>query len=113
MIAEINLSYRPSVVVMDAVDCFTDGGPAEGTAAHPNVVLASTDRVAIDAVGVAILREKGTNENVSAGAVFEQEQIARAVELGIGVDRPEGIEIVTGDTNSRRYADVLMEVLQA
>ena len=113
MIAEINLGYNPSLVVLDAIDCFTDGGPAEGAGAHPNVVLASTDRVAIDAVGVAILREKGTNENVSAGAVFEQEQIARAVELGIGVGRPEGIEIMAADAESERYANVLKEILLA
>lgn len=112
MIAELNLAYEPAVVVMDAVDCFTDRGPEAGTVARPNVVLASTDRVAIDAVGVAILREKGTTEDVSRGKVFELEQIARAVELGIGVTGPEGIEIVTVDGESERYADVLREILR-
>ena len=43
------------------------------------VVLAGTDRVAVDAVGVALLRHFGTTPEVSRGAIFEQEQIARAV----------------------------------
>ena len=41
------------------------------------MVLAGTDRVALDAVGVAILRMFGTTREVSRGRVFEQEQIAR------------------------------------
>ncbi len=111
MIAELNLSYDPALVVMDAVDCFTDRGPDTGPVAHPNVVLASTDRVAIDAVGVAILRDKGTTANVSEGPVFGLEQLARAAELGIGVGRADQIEIVTAEAEGRRYADVLGNIL--
>jgi uncharacterized protein (DUF362 family) len=69
--------------------------------------------VAIDAVGVAILREKGTTPEVSQGKIFDLEQIARAVELGIGVDRPDRIEIITGDGDSEKYADVLRGILIA
>lgn len=113
MIAEANLCYQPKLIVMDAVECFTDQGPHEGNVASPGVILASTDRVAIDAVGVAILREKGTTEEVSEGKIFDLEQIARAAALGIGVDRPERIEIVTDDGDSEKYADVLRGILQA
>lgn len=113
MIAEINLCYNPELIVMDAIECFTDRGPDDGTRANPNVVLASTDRVAIDAVGVSILREKGTTEEVSRGSVFQQEQLARAAELGIGIDSPEKIEFVTADSESRSYADQLRDILMA
>jgi uncharacterized protein (DUF362 family) len=113
MIAEANLAYRPSIVVMDAVDCFVDGGPAKGEVAHPGFILASTDRVALDAVGVAILRDKGTNETVSKAKIFEQDQIARAVELGIGVARADRIEIVTSDADGEEYAEVLNQELLA
>jgi uncharacterized protein (DUF362 family) len=111
MIAEANLAYRPSIVVMDAVDCFVDGGPAKGEMAHPGFILASTDRVALDAVGVAILRDKGTNETVSKGRIFEQDQIARAAELGIGVASADRIEIVTSDAEGEKYAEVLNKLL--
>ncbi len=113
MIAELNLAYKPALVVMDAVDCFTDRGPEAGPMAHPNVILASTDRVALDAVGVAILREKGTTRQVSQGTIFGLEQIARAAALGIGVGGPDRIEIVTADSESNRYKVRLEEILRA
>lgn len=113
MIAELNLAYKPALIVMDAVECFTDRGPEAGALAHPNVILASTDRVALDAVGVAMLREKGTTRDVSRGPIFELEQIARAVELGIGVDGPDRIEIVTADPQGTSYRRTLQGILQA
>lgn len=111
MIAEINAEYVPDLVLLDGVEAFVDGGPHEGRRVESEVVLASSDRVALDAVGVAILRYFGTTPEVSRGAVFEQEQIARAVELGLGVGGPEAIELVTGDAESRAYADRVREVL--
>jgi hypothetical protein len=43
--------------------------------------------------------------------IFEQEQIARAVELGLGAAGPADIEIVTADDESRRYAERLKSIL--
>ena len=60
MIAEINTAYAPALIVMDGVEAFVEGGPATGKKVNANVVLASSDRVAIDAVGVALLRHFGT-----------------------------------------------------
>ena len=111
MIAEINTAYTPSLIVMDGVDAFVDGGPAVGKKVSPSVVIAGTDPVAIDAVGVAILRLFGTTSQVSQGKVFEQEQIARAVELGLGVDSPERIRIVTGDAESEAFASLISQYL--
>lgn len=113
MIAEINAVYAPSLVVVDGVDAFTTGGPETGRRVHAQVVLAGADRVALDAVGVALLRYHGTTPEVAAGRVFQQEQIARAVELGLGVSGPEAIEIVTDDPDSAAYAAALRPVLMA
>jgi uncharacterized protein (DUF362 family) len=113
MIAEINTAYSPDLVVLDGVEAFTDGGPAQGTRANANVILAGNDRVAIDAVGVAVLRELGTTPEVSRGRVFEQDQIARAAELGLGATSPEEIELVTGDPESRSYAEKIKAILLA
>ena len=111
MIAEINSAYSPALVVMDGVEAFVDKGPAKGKLVRAEVVLAGTDRVAIDAVGVALLRHHGTTRTVTKGAIFDQQQIARAVELGLGVSKPEQIELVTGDPESREYADKIRQVL--
>jgi len=113
MIAEINQVYQPSLVVLDGVTAFTEGGPDKGPVVDAQVVLAGTDRVAIDAVGVALLRYFGTTPQVRQGRVFEQEQIARAVELGLGVPSPDQIELVTGDAASAAYAGEIRQVLLA
>src|SRR4030043_1588431 len=97
MIAEINTAYSPDLVVLDGIEAFIDGGPARGTKVEAGVMLAGTDRVAIDAVGVAILRLLGTTPEVSRGPLFEQEQIARGAELGLGVSSAKQIQLVTGD----------------
>lgn len=112
MIAEINTAYSPDLVVMDGVEAFVDGGPHIGRRVKANVIMAGTDRVAIDAVGVAMLRNLGTTPEVSKGKVFEQEQIARAAELGLGVSSPGEIELVTGDEESRELAGKIKEILQ-
>jgi uncharacterized protein (DUF362 family) len=112
MIAEINALYQPTLVIMDAMTCFTDGGPHEGPRQDPGVILASTDRVALDAVGVAILRSYGTNATVGGGRIFAQEQLARAIELGLGVTSADRIDIRTPDAASEEYAAGLRTVLQ-
>lgn len=111
MIAEINAAYRPDLVVLDGVKAFVSGGPDQGKLVETQVILAGSDRVAVDAVGVALLRYYGTTPEVEAGRIFEQEQIARAVELGLGVSGPEEIELITEDPESREYADRIGEVL--
>ena len=110
-IAEINTAYEPALIVLDGVEAFTDGGPAFGTKVSSQVVLAGTDRIAIDAVGVAILRHYGTTSQVSNGTIFELAQIARAAELGLGVNSPEKIELVTDDEESKAYAEEIRGIL--
>lgn len=113
LIAEINTAYRPALVVMDGIEAFISGGPAVGTRVASEVILAGTDRVAIDAVGVALLRYFGCQTEVARGRIFEQEQIARAVELGLGVDSPEKIEFITDDPDSQDYIEKIKAVLLA
>jgi uncharacterized protein (DUF362 family) len=88
-----------------------DGGPDIGTVARPGVILAATDRVAVDAVAVALLRLLGTTPAVAAGSIWQLEQIRRAVELGLGVASAAQIELVTGDRASQRMADRIRRLL--
>lgn len=111
MIAEINQAYNPSLIVLDGIEAFVDGGPANGIKKRADVIIAGTDRIAIDAVGLAVLKELGSNKAIMEKKIFEQEQIARAIELGLGVKQPEDIEILTDDGKSKIYAEQLMEIL--
>ncbi len=111
MIAEINEPFKPDLIVLDGIDAFVDGGPATGKRVKGNVFLASTDRVAIDAVGVAILKLLGSNANIMNPKIFEQEQIARAVELGLGASSPAEIKVIPADETSQEYRDRVMQIL--
>jgi uncharacterized protein (DUF362 family) len=113
MIAEINLAYKPDFVFMDAIDVFTDGGPMEGTRAKANVMLLGCDRIAVDAVGLAVLKSIGSNKDIMNTPIFRQEQIARAVELNLGISGPDKIEIITDDADSEEYAKKLRMILDA
>ncbi|MFW9794914.1 MAG: DUF362 domain-containing protein [Candidatus Thorarchaeota archaeon] len=107
MIAEINAAYNWDLVIMDGVLAFVDGGPMSGTRKNANVFVTGTDKIAIDAVGVALLRMLGTTPEVSRGSIFEQEQIARAVELGIGISSFDQIEFVTDSSESEQLVEQL------
>ena len=111
MIAEVNLAYRPALILLDGSEAFVDKGPMEVPKKRADVILAGTDRIAIDAVGLAVLKELGSNRAIMDTPIFAQEQIARAVELGLGVKSPDAIEIVSEDEESRRYAEKLRLIL--
>lgn len=112
MIAEVNEPFKPGLIVLDGIDAFVDGGPMTGKPAKGEVFLASTDRVAIDAVGVAILKLLGSNNSIMKPKIFEQEQISRAVELGLGAPSPSEIEMIAADEKSQGYRDRVLEMLK-
>jgi uncharacterized protein (DUF362 family) len=111
MIAEINAPFAPDHVVLDGIDTFIDGGPMTGTPARGGVFLASVDRVAIDAVGVAVLKSLGSNDAVMKPRIFEQEQIARAAEIGLGAETVAHIEIAAADQESNAMRDRIAAIL--
>jgi uncharacterized protein (DUF362 family) len=112
MIAEINEPFKPALVVMDGIEVFVDGGPMSGKRVRADVFLASTDRVAIDAAGLAVLKLHGSNQQVMKPKIFEQEQIVRAVELGLGASAPSEIELAPSDEKSRDYCNRIAEILR-
>lgn len=111
MIAEINQGYKPELVILEGVNAFVDGGPSRGDLKEPNVMIAGTDRVAVDAVGVAVLKEQGANDTIMGRKVFEQDQIRRAVEVKLGITSPDQINFVTNGGESAEYAEKLKNVL--
>jgi uncharacterized protein (DUF362 family) len=111
MIAELNQGYTPDLIIMDGIEAFTDGGPSSGELKEGNVVVAGTDRVAVDAVGVAILKELGSNEAIMGTPIFAQEQMVRAVEVGLGVSGPDQINLVSDDAEGTAYAAKLEGIL--
>ena len=113
MIAEINAHYKVDMALMDASAGFVRGGPERGELIRPNLLLASSDRVALDAVGVALLRHYGTTSEVARGDIFDQEQIARAASLGVGVRSLDRIDLMSLDEQSQSALTDIRRVIGA
>jgi uncharacterized protein (DUF362 family) len=111
MIAEVNQIYCPALLVMDAMQVFIRGGPERGELADPGVIAASRDRVALDAVGLALLRYHGAGFPLNRTTIFNQEQIKRAAELGLGAGSANKIRLLTSDAESRDIATKLGNIL--
>ncbi|NYT12084.1 MAG: DUF362 domain-containing protein [Methanomassiliicoccales archaeon] len=112
MIAEMNTAYKPDLILMDGVEAFYDGGPMTGSRWKANITLASKNRVAIDAVGVAALKKHGTTRPIESKKVFDQDQIRRAVDLGLGASSPDEIRIVAVGDESQIPAEELEAILK-
>ena len=95
MFAQMNLPFSPTLNVMDAIVSRTTGGPtAPGDVADTNMILFGKDRVAMDAVGLAILKVVGTETWIEDKPVWQQAQLAEAIKIGIGVGGPDDITLV-------------------
>lgn len=111
MIAEINYAYHPDIIIMDGVEAFVDGGPARGERVAAEVIIAGYDRVAVDAIGLAMLKLLGSNKKIMETKIFDQEQIQRAAELGLGVKSLREIKLVGPDLSSRELVRQLEKIL--
>lgn len=109
MIAESNLVYRPDFYISDATKCFVTGGPDLGTLREPGIVLASSDVVANDAMGLALLKTLGTVPKIQEHSVWAQPQIKRAIELGLGVRGRE--EIIVKSSGIEEIEEILANLM--
>jgi len=112
MIAEINKYYDVDLVIMDALEAFITKGPEAGEIVKPGLLLASSDRVAIDAVGVAILRNYGVKTGIRKGKIFELDQIKRAAELDIGVSSAREIELIPLNEESQEDTTNVLKLFE-
>jgi len=113
MIAKVNSHYNLDLVLMDGLKAFVTGGPEKGRVVEPGLLLASQDRVAIDAVGVAILKMYGAKGKVGEADVFEQDQLKRAAELGFGVKSADEIQLTPLNDESLEDVERIEQVLKA
>jgi uncharacterized protein (DUF362 family) len=111
-IAELNLAVHPHLTIADATTLMIAGGPTSGTPAQADVLLLSGDRVALDAVAVALIRSYGAWPKVQEKTIWAQRQIKRAGELGLGITGPSQMDLLVqslepNDDEFRRRADAV------
>jgi len=81
-IAEMNLVFKPDLIIMDGRKCFITKGPMNGEMREPNIILAATSRIAIDEEAVKIIKSYPGND-LAAIEVGEIPQIKHAKLLSI------------------------------
>lgn len=67
--------------------------------------------MATNAVGLPILKVLGSNDAIMNWKIFEQEQMERAAELGLGASSLSEIDIVSVDRESQEYCKSVREML--
>lgn len=85
-ISELNLGLKPTLNILDGTQSFVFGGPSDGDTAEPKLIVASRDRIAADATGVAVLKHLGTEDRLQNYSVWENPFIRHAIEIGLGID---------------------------
>lgn len=81
-VAEIASAFNPDLVVVDGRLCYTSWGPCYGVNRQANVILAGSDRVAIDVTGIRAIQ--AVPGNVLRRDAWSYRQIQHAIDLGLG-----------------------------
>ncbi len=84
-VAELNLGITPALNILDGTKSFVFGGPSHGDTADPKLIVASRDRVAADATGVAVLKRYGTERRLQRFSVWENPFIQHGIKIGLGI----------------------------
>lgn len=94
IIAELNLAYRPAINIADGTKVMYSGGPWRGDEAPLGLLLASYDRVACDAVAVALMKTfPATHERIADRRVWDQKQLRHAREIGLSTVNSETLDL--------------------
>jgi uncharacterized protein (DUF362 family) len=85
-LAELNLGLTPALNILDGSTSFVFGGPSNGDTAEPKLIVASRDRIAADATGIAVLKSIGTEERLQDRSVWDNPFIKHGIKIGLGID---------------------------
>jgi uncharacterized protein (DUF362 family) len=91
VIAELNLAYTPDLHIVDGTRVMVEGGPWRGLAREANLVIATGDRIAADVAGLGVLKHYSELLQIKEVDVWDQRQVKRAMELGLGITKESGI----------------------
>ena len=82
-VAELNLGYKPNLIIMDARKIFVTKGPMNGQVERPGKILVGTNRTEIDLEGVKIIQSYDGDNKLRDTKPEEVRTVKRALELEI------------------------------
>jgi uncharacterized protein (DUF362 family) len=112
VVAELNLAWSPELNIVDGTRTMVEGGPWRGTERETALVLASGDRIAADVVGMGVIKAFGLWKDAPS-RVWEQRQIKRAVEAGLGAKSSEEMKVLASSLDGSQEFNALMEKVRA
>jgi uncharacterized protein (DUF362 family) len=109
-VAELNLGITPAINILDGTKSFVFGGPSHGDSVEPKLVVASRDRIAADATGVAVLKRYGTERRLQRFSVWENPFVRHGIAIGLGIDGPDKLTLKHAGIDAEE-AKLLKEML--
>ena len=97
VIAELNLAYTPDLHIIDGTRLMVEEGPWKGKGVDANLIIATGDRIAADVIGLGVLKHYSQLPQIKEVGVWEQRQVKRAMELGLGIAGKDEIELLEED----------------
>ena len=82
-IAELNLAYKPDLILLDGRKAFITQGPEKGQLVEPGLLMAGTDRLAMDIEGLKILKSYPA-DNLIKNEIMNLPQIKQALSIDLG-----------------------------
>jgi uncharacterized protein (DUF362 family) len=92
-VAELNLGITPALNILDGTRSFVFGGPSHGDTVDPKLIVASRDRIAADATGVAVLKRYGTERRLQKFSVWDNPFLRHGIKIGLGISGPEQLNL--------------------
>ncbi len=92
-VAELNLGITPAMNILDGTSSFVFGGPSHGDTVDPKLVVASKDRIAADATGVAVLKKYGTERRLQRYSVWDNPFLQHGIKIGLGIGSREQLNL--------------------
>ncbi len=82
-VAEINLGYKPHLIIMDARKIFVTKGPTKGQIELPQKILVGTNRTEMDIEGVKLIQSYKADNKLQNTKPLDVRTIKRALDLKI------------------------------
>ena len=92
-IAELNLAYTPALIILDGRKAFITRGPESGDLVEPNILMAGTDRIAMDVEGLKILKSYPAKNKLNFEP-WKFPTIKRARELNLGAKNESEYQVI-------------------
>ena len=108
---EFNLAFSTDLTVVDGLKCYVDEGPSFTEMVEPGITLIGSNRVATDAVAVAILKQFKAY-GLETRPILKHEQIKLAERRNLGNPKLENLDLRTENLTEDSKFETLITLIK-